>query len=468
MPRLVAESSASPAPLVFVHGLFGSHIDRGRTRRYLSVATGLGLCNADLRLPMAWDAATGRQLPCPDGTRTGGILTRIGWEPVYSRALAWLSQTLGPGRVHPFAYDWRRDNRESAEQLIEHLEDVVSRSGGRPATVVAHSNGGVVAWLAMQSRPDLFHSALFVGTPFGPGPGFLSDLTHGTTFGVNRKILTAEVLSTHSNYHYFWTRAADRTPGRWPAPGPGECFDSSGGIIDLADAQSWVAHSAGVFGRPKSTRRIDLAEFKPHLERSLDAGAGVRALIAGDKRGVEAPDGPPVAVLMSREHDTAFHATQSDDLDPATGGQRITFSHEPGDGRVLYHLSAPPPTGPRVIGTFLTSNTHSRLVDDVPAMQRALTALYAARGGSAENSVRGDSNVKELESNKQAGDPRFGRIVPPGPAEDNLAAFASTFGRGAVPECLVRSKSWVGWKDEATYLARSVLLPDEGGFCVIS
>jgi hypothetical protein len=39
-----------------------------------------------------------------------------------------------------FTYDWRRDNNESADSFIEHLELVKRRHGGRPAQVIAHSN----------------------------------------------------------------------------------------------------------------------------------------------------------------------------------------------------------------------------------------------------------------------------------------------------------------------------------------
>ena len=44
--------------------------------------------------------------------------------------------------VSAFAYDWRRDNNESADCFIAYLEQIKQRHGGRAAQVVAHSNGG--------------------------------------------------------------------------------------------------------------------------------------------------------------------------------------------------------------------------------------------------------------------------------------------------------------------------------------
>ena len=44
--------------------------------------------------------------------------------------------------VSAFAYDWRRDNNESADRFISYLEQIKQRHAGRPAQVVAHSNGG--------------------------------------------------------------------------------------------------------------------------------------------------------------------------------------------------------------------------------------------------------------------------------------------------------------------------------------
>ena len=58
---------------------------------------------------------------------------------------------------HPFAYDWRRDNNEAADVLVQHLEAVRAGSGGRPAIVIAHSNGGLLTMAVLNERPDLVH-----------------------------------------------------------------------------------------------------------------------------------------------------------------------------------------------------------------------------------------------------------------------------------------------------------------------
>ena len=63
--------------------------------------------------------------------------------------------------VSTFAYDWRRDNNESADRFIAYLEQIKRRHGGRAAQVVAHSNGGKRIGLDNQDWLDTSGTCLF-------------------------------------------------------------------------------------------------------------------------------------------------------------------------------------------------------------------------------------------------------------------------------------------------------------------
>ena len=87
-----------------------------------------------------------------------------------------------------FAYDWRRDNNESLERFIAELEAVRQRNGGKPARVVAHSMGGMMAYAALGQRPDLFRCLVLAGAPLHGGIGFLEDLRAGKKDGLNSQL----------------------------------------------------------------------------------------------------------------------------------------------------------------------------------------------------------------------------------------------------------------------------------------
>ena len=182
MPRLVAESSASPAPLVFVHGWL-AHRPGGRTRRYLSVATGLGLCNADLRLSWLGTQQRGGNCHAQMARALGESLRESGGSLSTRKRSRGSRRRSAPGGYTHLRTTGRRDNRESAE-LIEHLEGVVSRSGGR-----RHGGGALqrrgrgLAGYAVEARPLPQRTVRW--NAIWSRPGFLSELTHGTTFGVN-------------------------------------------------------------------------------------------------------------------------------------------------------------------------------------------------------------------------------------------------------------------------------------------
>src|SRR5205085_7411744 len=132
-----------------------------------------------------------------DGITSPGPLDSVAWHDVYGVFLKWASASGRP--FHPFAYDWRRDNLETTDSFIGFVEKISREKGGAGIQVMAHSMGGLIAFVALNRRPELFHSMLFAGVPFGSGISFLEDLHSGTSSGFNSRILSPQVYFTFAS-----------------------------------------------------------------------------------------------------------------------------------------------------------------------------------------------------------------------------------------------------------------------------
>lgn len=85
-------------------------------------------------------------------------------------------------------------------------EDRHSREAQGEIQVVAHSNGGLITLCALNAHPELFHSVVFVGTPFSGGIGMLSDLHVGSPIGLNKRLFAKPVsFSFPTSYVFFPT-----------------------------------------------------------------------------------------------------------------------------------------------------------------------------------------------------------------------------------------------------------------------
>jgi pimeloyl-ACP methyl ester carboxylesterase len=74
--------------------------------------------------------------------------------------------------VYAFSYDWRQDNRKSAEQLDEAIEGWRRHHPGAEVWIIAHSNGGLVArWYIEQRGGKAYVGRLFLmGSPVDGAP----------------------------------------------------------------------------------------------------------------------------------------------------------------------------------------------------------------------------------------------------------------------------------------------------------
>lgn len=133
-------------PIVLIPGFMGSRLSRVRDNRLIWVdplwALGhLGSFARDLALRTPDDPKL-----YPSGVLHDvdiGDLVRIGvYRALLKHALSPRGLGLAPGEFHEFAFDWRKGVTEAARELDTVLLGLPE--AGRPVTLIAHSQGGLV------------------------------------------------------------------------------------------------------------------------------------------------------------------------------------------------------------------------------------------------------------------------------------------------------------------------------------
>jgi pimeloyl-ACP methyl ester carboxylesterase len=188
-----------------------------------------------------------------------------------------------------FAYDWRRDNVESARLLVRHVEALKLRLG-RPDlrfNVVAHSMGGLVArYAAMYGDRDLpaagesprpdwaganFISKIFMfGTPNGGSAEAFSVLLEGysVTEGLRRRVHLLNKLSRED------VLTAPSIFQLLPHPGQARFLDASLRplAVDLYDPETWRRYGWSAANDPAF--RESYARGAPRGQEAPTAGHG--------------------------------------------------------------------------------------------------------------------------------------------------------------------------------------------------
>jgi pimeloyl-ACP methyl ester carboxylesterase len=309
----------SDAPLVFVHGIKGGTLAApSGAVRWIGWAAALGLDRRPLRSPLSWSGG----VQDPDGMVAQGPLERVLGVPVYARFLGWARTNASEFRA--LAYDWRRDLPEAVTGLTGLLDELAARHG-RPARVIGHSMGGLIAWLALRERPELASGVLFAAVPFGAGISFGHVMHHGERLGLNRRLAGVEAhCSWVAPYCFFPAHAS-------------QIEDAAGRPVehDWYDPAAWERQRLGPFGRPDQ----DPAAWRAHLAEALACARRTRALL--DQPHPAAERLPPLAVLSGVGRRAVQVAIRSGpDARPSwdfTSGRA-----DDGDGSVAAKRSFPP------------------------------------------------------------------------------------------------------------------------------
>lgn len=162
---------------------------------------------------------------------------------------------------------------------------------------------------------------VFVGTPFGGGPGIFDDLFVGTPMGLNRELLSSEALFTFTSAYQLLPPRSDFFAGR----------DGKPVQLDAFDAQTWIQRGWGVFKKPEL--RSEPA-YRAQLQRQLDAHRAFWESL-GEQEG-PAPELEALAVVGTGR--SSVRAVRAE-------GDRFDFEHPvvgDGDGSVLAAFALPP------------------------------------------------------------------------------------------------------------------------------
>jgi pimeloyl-ACP methyl ester carboxylesterase len=185
----MSDQSAAPPKhfVVFIPGYMGSLLRDRATGKTLWIDLP-GMLRNPLRIGRAIDELFDRlRYPNPD-IEPAGILNQVIFVPPlfkqehYGRMLVALEKwgyAIDPVNPDPdslaaytFAYDWRQDNRISAQQLGEAIDGWRVQHPGAEAWLIGHSNGGIVArWYIEQEGGKEHVGRLFLmGSPWDGAP----------------------------------------------------------------------------------------------------------------------------------------------------------------------------------------------------------------------------------------------------------------------------------------------------------
>ena len=352
----IAGSRSGP-PLVFIHGIKGSVLaDAQGSVSWFTVWQALGLTSPALSLPLQWQGDVQQR----DGFAATVPLASVAWHDVYASFLKWASAS---GRAfYPFAYDWRRDNLENTDAFIKFLEKVRPQTGGARVQVVSHSMGGLITFVAVNRRPDLFQSVLFAGVPFGSSISFLEDLHSGTSNGFNSRILSPQVLFTFASPYTLLPFE----------PKESGLVESNGDRIvhDWYSAEDWGHQKLGIFA-DSSSNAISTEQWA-HLRNALEHARRFRSELIYK----ESVPYPAIAVLAGDANPT-LSTVRRNGPRSVKGWDFTSEPMKPGDNRVDF-AKAMPPVGVRC-SVFKSSRAHDELLNDTRQVESILGNLGTER-----------------------------------------------------------------------------------------
>jgi hypothetical protein len=430
------DPTASRAPMVFVHGAFGSRLRDRRTRREIwPVGVPELLVGSFDRLELPLDPETGAALE--DDIEAFDLFDSAGLVEFYGSLIGMLAVAGGYRRASPDAeprddrpclytllYDWRRDLSRAAgmlDQLIEKIRSVRD-SPDLKVDLVAHSSGGLLVRYYLlygpgplpadgAARPD-FAGAAKVGRVVAIGVPEIGMARAAATLCEGEPIVLGRVgpqvmLAAESSYQLL------------PQGDDVWLLDARGGPIPRAacDLEVWREHGMGVFdprfraqvraaagGRNAGRARVELLErgFRLRLDRARRFHAAIRAAPIPDTVPYYSIGGDclPTQARLLIERTGSRTAVRSRPEDVGVRRPQLDYSAlmlEMGDGMVtrssascrpLWPVGGAGPASPARNWRWqeFVCASHNRLAGNVEC-QRAL--LRALDDGTARQPARG-------------------------------------------------------------------------------
>lgn len=217
--------ASSHPPVVFVPGMMGSELWRGSERLWPNVKV------------MFTEPEIFRFRP-DDGIEARGIVGEVVLVPNlvkqqrYSRLGDYLEEALGYERgrdLFEFAYDWRQDNRRSAQRLAAAIEEWAIP---QPITLIAHSLGCIVSryYVERLGGRHKIGRLILLGGPHAGYPRAISHLLSGPgilPFGLLGERVRKVIATFPALYQILPTAAY--------------VADQTGTAIDLLTDDSWLS-----------------------------------------------------------------------------------------------------------------------------------------------------------------------------------------------------------------------------------
>lgn len=293
------------APIAFVlPGIMGSHIQLGRDRIWFDPIN-------------MWAGEMAKLKVDAPNVATDGWMDRN-----YESLARYLADSH---EVRPFVYDWRLSIVAAAERFGEQLDRAMEDAAGRgqPVRIVAHSMGGLVARLALQTRWERFKAMpgsrlLQLGTPNNGSHSIATVLMARDDF-----VQTIERWFDWNHDMREFIEIIRDYPGvleLLPWPGENGCASDGADYFDAGVWQGW-------YDKDQDSRKGKcwLAPAKGPLDKARKAVAEVRAAKLDPERTlyVAGRASTPAAVRV-------------------VDGQVEIGWVEEGDGRVLWKTGIPP------------------------------------------------------------------------------------------------------------------------------
>ena len=380
----VAGHAQAKHPVIFIPGLTGSELRNPKTNERIWFNP---FRPRSGRLQLTLDADPTRMhdtLVATDAVRT----IKVGIIPVdiyggFIKALIarggyheekWDSPSPkgGDAAVYVFAYDWRRDNVETAKLLIHKIDELRMKLGKPDLKfdIVSHSMGGLVArYAAMYGDGDLpqagqktpptwagakyFDRVVLIGAPNEGAMNAFNSFVNGFEYKGLR--IDLPFFQDTSKFAVFSIPTSYQL---MPAPGAVRAFDDrlQPMDLDLYDRATWVKYGWDptkdadfVEHFTADERRVADAYFTNALDRARRLHLALAAAngeaksvsfysVGGDCRG-ETPDGVVIYRNKSGQWKTQFDPsgfTRADGTRVSDADVRKVVE-SPGDGIVAYH-----------------------------------------------------------------------------------------------------------------------------------
>ncbi len=289
-PWLAADPIPASSPAICCSSvLFLPGLEASRLYRPEALASGFGTAsnrlwepnrNADVqKLFLNADGSSADQT-IYSGEPIGKAFGIVG---IYGSFMAFLDDLSAKGIIRewkPFGYDWRRPVDQVAsgierkatttERLIDAVRELAGRSSTGKVTIIAHSNGGLVAKSLVKALADigkesLIDTVISVAVPYLGTPQAIAGLLHGDDQSMGGGLLLkggiARKLGRNMASAYsllpskeFFSKILGPTIAFASTTVPGVNNDSYPvQIVTAAGQSSFIADSAGIRQEPAST-----------------------------------------------------------------------------------------------------------------------------------------------------------------------------------------------------------------------